>query len=77
MYAFTENRLTEIVIPKSVKAIYNYAFSYNPIIKITIPDKVKLTDASFENRFAAFYNEHSQKGGTYVYIKERNTWTLI
>jgi len=77
MYAFTENRLTEIVIPKSVKAIYNYAFSYNPIIKITIPDKVKLTDASFENGFAAFYNENSRKGGTYTYIKERNTWTLI
>jgi hypothetical protein len=82
--AFAENKLTSVKLSNSLKVIYEDAFIfYNHIIKITIPENVSILDRwgekeaeAFYDKFEEFYDKNRKKGGTYIYNKDKKTWSF-
>ena len=69
----SRNKLTELVLPPSVKTIGYGAFGDLSLTRITLPANLNVSPAGFETGFVNFYNGQGKKAGTYV--KRGPVWT--
>jgi hypothetical protein len=81
--AFCENKITRVKLSDSLKVIYDDAFRHNGVLEITIPKNVSMLDRPngketqiFLSGFEEFYKKNEKKGGTYIYNKDKKTWSF-